>query len=263
MENLRHVKDGQPWVPNPDTHNAFVDAAQYVRQLQQSGGDAPGRRVREHSEILVRNDSGVDREWYDVLGIDDSLIDPATHPAEFKNHILLSGVTPDEDAHRGKFCILLEPAPAGKIRPAIVAGVTVAKVNVVSTAHQYADVKDGDAACLQTCAAGGARILWRAGSVGVVWGVVRIEGAAGEDQTRFFELKTNLLPGGSATAYLRTKSAVTGLLETDVSVEFVVKDDIGDRYGTGRDGAGSGGHGAYGKAQLKWGDWWVYDLECP
>lgn len=258
-DELRTVREGEPFRPSADFHNATVETIRGFRAWLT--GANPGRNLYNGLAVKLRNDTGSNRIQYDVVGISDTLVSATA--ARFKSQIRLVGTTPDADDHRGKFAILRHPIKAGKIGLAIVAGVTPAKINVLSTSHQYADVKDGDTACLETCAGGGARILYLAGSSGVVWGVVRIGNAAGDDVTRFFELKTNLLPGGSATAYLRTKSAVTGLLETDFSVQFLVKDDIGDRYGTGRDSAGSGGHGAYGKAQLKWGDWWVYDLQCP
>ena len=90
------------------------------------------------------------------------------------------------------------------------------------------------------------------------WGYV-IDGA----RKRYFELKTDLTGGGSATAYVRVKDAVTGDLETDLSTTFTVHDDIGDRENTGRDNVGSGEHGAYGKAEWMLGRWYIYDLECP
>ena len=82
---------------------------------------------------------------------------------------------------------------------------------------------------------------------------------------RLFELKTSLTPGGTATAYPRDKTTVPGTLTTDLTTEFEVEDDIGDREGEGRDDAGSGGRGAYGKALQVPGDdtWYVHDLECP
>ena len=85
-----------------------------------------------------------------------------------------------------------------------------------------------------------------------------------------FELKESLTVGSHAAAYYRYEdpngggSGVVGLV-VDTNVTFDVYDDIGDREGTGRDDAGSGGVGAYGKA-LKWpgeSRFYVFDLECP
>lgn len=91
--------------------------------------------------------------------------------------------------------------------------------------------------------------------------------------TRRFELKSTLQEAGagnegSATAYLRTFSVGSGVWETVVGsgeVTFTVYDELGDRYGTGRDDAGSGGSGVLGKCE--WSTeaqrWEIYDLGCP
>ena len=66
-------------------------------------------------------------------------------------------------------------------------------------------------------------------------------------------------------AYLREWDATANDWETDTAQTFTVWDDIGDRYGDGRDDAGSGGRGKYGKAEYESGSerWLIYDLECP
>jgi len=85
-------------------------------------------------------------------------------------------------------------------------------------------------------------------------------------EVRFFELKESLAEGGSADAYLRRYDEGTRSLVTDTSVIFEVLDDIGDRWGVGRDdGYGYAPVGAYGKAMKLPGDpnWYVFDLHCP
>jgi hypothetical protein len=100
---------------------------------------------------------------------------PTDNLDAFKNGPILIGYTPDDWIHRGKFVILLEPAKAGAIVAACVAGICVAKVTVNNPEHQYATVKDADPGALASCLHGSAQILWiETGDSGVKWAVVRL-----------------------------------------------------------------------------------------
>ena len=288
MTAPQKVQSGQPWQPSATAHNAFVDTYQYVEELRRSGGAGVGRAGSGTNVVQVRNDSGVDRDRFDVLGIAGPVIDPADNLPVFKNGIVLKGVVPvlpagqgtttttgdptttttgepttttsapGATSHEGCFVLLLQPLAAGAIGWAMVSGVCVAKVDYTESTGRCAEIKDGDAGSLRACPSGSAFVLWPASGTGVQWAVVLL--APGRIRHFLFELKTDLAMGGDATAYLRDFET----LERNEDVTFTVIDDIGDRYGTGADRMQEDDHGAYGKAiQLPGSEHkYVYDLEC-
>lgn len=83
------------------------------------------------------------------------------------------------DNHADAFVVLPEPSAAGRIGRAAISGTTVARINVLDAAHTHARAKAGDAAKLESAAAGAARILWVESGTGTRYGVVRFGGAAG------------------------------------------------------------------------------------
>jgi hypothetical protein len=174
MPSPERVRSGEPWQPSATTHNAFVDAWEYVEQLRRSGGAGTGRSVWGTNVVQVKNASGGDRDRFDVLGVDGPVISPADNLPAFKNRVVLNGVTPARPTHEGRFVVLLQPLQSGAIGWASVAGVTVAKVDFTAGVYSFADVKDGDAASLEAAPAGAARILWPTTGSGVEWAVVRL-----------------------------------------------------------------------------------------
>ncbi len=173
---LKKVQRGAPLVIPANTYNAFVDAAQDFQRRklsQQSTGTPTGRH---NGIILIRNDSGADRDRFDVLGVSGPVFDPATDPEAFKNYPAMTGVTPTEDDHRGKFVVLLEPVPTGKLARAVAAGVVPARVDMPDEDYPYrlADITDGSAANLTATKIGSAAILWREGGIGVQWALARL-----------------------------------------------------------------------------------------
>jgi hypothetical protein len=173
---MKKVKPGDPLVIPAATFNTFIDSARdfLARQHQQAQAGTPSGR--HNCIVLVRNDSGADRERFDVLGISGPVFDPASDEEAFKNYPAMTGVTPAEDDHQGKFVILIEPVLAGKLARAVAAGVVPARVDVPDEDYPYrlADVTDGSAANLTAAKVGSAAILWREGGTGVQWALLRL-----------------------------------------------------------------------------------------
>ncbi|MCX7428918.1 MAG: hypothetical protein NTW96_25235 [Planctomycetia bacterium] len=158
--SFRRVKPGDPVkIPAP-AYNAWCDAAEAFRAGNQgfttpTAGDRP-----DYTRVKVRNDSGADRSRFDVLGVSGPLFTPTENLAEFLRAPKLIGALPDADTHAGRFVILLEPLPAGKIGWALAAGVVPVTVNMVTADDKFADVTDAQAGYLTSGAEGAARILW-------------------------------------------------------------------------------------------------------
>ena len=206
---LKKVKSGDPLVIPSQTFNTFIDAARAHKASQQASSQAECRAFRQSGIVLVKNASGADRQRFDVLGIDSPLISPTDNEDAFKNKVVLSGVTPASADHLGRFVVLLEPLADGKVGMACVAGVCVVHVDVQHDSHQFADIKDGEAASLESRDSSAATILWKESGTGLKWAVVHIAGAV---SPTFFPV-TVTKDGGEA-----------GDASTDCSFTYTVKD---------------------------------------
>jgi hypothetical protein len=177
--SLKKVKSGDPLIIPAQTFNAFVDAAldYRFRQQQVSAGDLYS--TRQTGIVLVRNDSGADRNRFDVLGISGPIITPTDNADAFKERVALSGVTPgSENEHVGRFVVLLEPVTDGGIGRAVLDGVSVVRVEMVDEDHGFADAKPDSAEVLESASSGSAQLLWveseRERGSNTAWAVARI-----------------------------------------------------------------------------------------
>ncbi len=173
MGNLKKVQSGSPLVIPAQTFNAFIDAARDY-QDRQHGQHSTGMPSPRGDLVLIKNASGADRARFDILGIDTIVINPTDNFTEFTNRPALSGVTPTEADHWGKFAILAEPIRNGALGLGWLAGMCPVKVLVSKEAHGHADVYSGVTAILRSSGSGAAQILWKESGTGVKWAVVRL-----------------------------------------------------------------------------------------
>ncbi len=176
---LRKVQAGQPLAIPASAYNAFVDAALDHRHRASRVGREARPAFRQASIVLVRNDSGAERERFDVLGVGVPVIDPADGADAFKERVALAGVVPVTGTHEGLFVVLAEPLASGAIGHAFAAGVCPARIDVPEKEGEWrcAEIAGGVAANLAAQPQGSAAILWRAGGTGVQWAVVRLGNA--------------------------------------------------------------------------------------
>jgi hypothetical protein len=180
------------------TWNEFVQAAD--RSLRRKPLGTPNAQGLPHQAvILIRNDSGDNRDRFDILGLDDILIDPADNEVVFANMQAMVGVTPTSD-HLGMFAILLEPVAGGGIGRALLMGVTAVKVDIVDSSHAFADVDDGECGNLISGFAGSAEILWKEVGAGVKWAVVRFGGGGGGGAGGVFDVYLEQNGGSNGSA---------------------------------------------------------------
>jgi hypothetical protein len=169
---IAKVSSGQKLrIPAAD-YNAFVDAAEaYKSQSRQQQVDRNGVPLPP-DVALVRNDSGADQDRFAILGLDAPLIGPDENLLGFQEHLTFSGISPDEDQHAHRFCVLQEPIAAGAIGRAVVAGVTPVQLDVQAADDDLAGVVTDETGSLKTGTEGGARILWKSSDTGVQWGLI-------------------------------------------------------------------------------------------
>jgi len=171
---LRKVTSGEPFVPQAEAHNQFIDAAQFAKRhkltFEREGG------FRNGDIIDVRNDTGQDLHEYAVVGLGAPLVSPFDRTSEFLSRTTVAGVVPTAE-HRGKFGVLLAPLRDGRIGRAWVSGVFAALINVLHEENGFADVGTGIVSSLESGDSGAAKILWREGGLGPQWAIVRMSGA--------------------------------------------------------------------------------------
>ena len=181
---LQKVKPGAPPRIPARTFNAFVDAAiDHQHRQRSSQTTAPPRSMAGDASpnagnvVLIRNDSGQDRQRFEILGIDAPVFLPADHLEEFQRQIALACVVPVLDEHADRFVILSEPVRAGAIGRAWAGGVCPVQVAVDDETFMFAELQDGDATALKAASSGPITILWIDAGTGIKWAIVRFGSA--------------------------------------------------------------------------------------
>lgn len=200
---LKKVRPGDPLVIPAATFNAFIDAAQDFQQRQRSAEQDRYRELRQTGIVLIRNESGADRERFDVLGVAGTIVRPSDNADAFKERVALKGMTPGSE-HAGRFAVLLEPLAANEVGRACVAGVCVVKVRMNDEGHTFAEAKAGQATMLDSAASGTACLLYiqppsERENPQIAWTVARLGGGGGGATTAAFAMITS--KAGSAPPY--------------------------------------------------------------
>jgi len=162
-----------------------------------SAKDSQGtiHRAYEQMRHLVElfNDTGADRERYEVAGISDAIYDPTSALNKFKYEVGLQGVEPAVPTHNCKFGVFQQRVSLARAGKAMCSGVTQVQVDILETTDPFCDVKDGDCTQLESNSTGGSTIIWPnpPTSTGTQWCVVRIEGTS-VGSIWYFELAAKL-----------------------------------------------------------------------
>lgn len=211
-------------IPAP-TWNALMGLLQpnYIPKRSNPGSTIKGLYTRNPyiaSTIRVRNDHTAIGP-YSVLGIETTtIINPATSANTlqgWKEKPTVAGDLPALATHLGKFVVTLEYADASAFVTAVASGIVAVQIDVLDADHRYADVKDADAAKLQSRAMGAARIIWKESGTGTKWAIVNI----GVLPPALFPVQVDQT-GGSA-----------GNATTQCSFTYTVRDLSGYQIGTG------------------------------
>ncbi|MBI5725918.1 MAG: hypothetical protein HZA50_18305 [Planctomycetes bacterium] len=169
---FKKVAAGESLKISAAAYNAFVDAAKAFRNSANDQSQTAKPALKQNSIILIRNDSGSDRNRFDILGISGPVFSPADDENAFINQPALCGVSPNAENHAGKFVILQEPVAAGQMGKSCIDGLSIARIEIVNETDKFADVKSGDPSTLKSCLIGSARILWK--DSGTAWALVRM-----------------------------------------------------------------------------------------
>ncbi len=178
---MEKVQAGQELAIKASTWNAFIDAADYVKNVQNGSKAKSSRGLPHDGVILVKNIDSVNFEQFAALALTDLQITPAqAGDPVFKSTVpTFSGSRMTAALSEDKaYAILLEPVAANAVGRALLLGVVPAKVTVTDASHLFAKPTDGSATgALESSDSGVARILWKAGNSGSQWCMLQLGGA--------------------------------------------------------------------------------------
>jgi hypothetical protein len=194
------VAAGQPFRPSARQWNDFVDAARTLQNSELNQGFDVDLPEHSQTKILIKNESGAALRRFSIVALGEPWKTPDEDLPQFKRQIVFRGVAPlyDECTEpKNPFAILLEPLQPGGVGEAVIAGVSVAQVNVVREFDPFAEVEPGNLTSLRSVPHGRTRILWKEPGTGLKWCVVRIS-----DRPRFavFELPSRGWQTGQSPA---------------------------------------------------------------
>jgi hypothetical protein len=181
-----HLNSGDVFQPRASDWNAAMDAA---RAYAASRGGIPTGGAPAFGEpgltVLIKNASGADRAWGDILGLDSMVYGPADNLTSFRTEPVFAGVTPAVASHVGRFAVLLGPIADGALGRAQLVGPVAVQIHVANEdCAGCADVTNGQV-YLSAGAVGSARVLWRETGTGVKWAYLLLGTTAGEVATPY------------------------------------------------------------------------------
>jgi hypothetical protein len=174
--NSRKTKTGLPMSFPASVYNDILDVTREFKRSRSLGGAAQRGAPATETRVLLKNGSGsAITNPFSVLEISARL----GAAEDYRNKKTLQGVTPTSAAR--PVAILQAGAASGELVEAVVAGTTLARVNVVSTSDRYADAVSGDRDKLKSGAAGRFEIVEPLTSTGIQ--VVQVRFAGGTAAT--------------------------------------------------------------------------------
>lgn len=218
MANFKRVSTGDRLRIPAKTFNAMQDAAiaHQARSFDQrvDSSTAP----REGITILIKNASGADVAQFGVLGLDEPVIAAADNLPEFKQRVVMKGLTPVIATHTGRFAVLAEPIKNGAMGRGFIAGIVPARLEVVSESDAWADVKASSAE-LKSGSQGAAQILHKQSGTGSgKWAILRYPMGGTGDQWRRVRITSAATPGtyyGLLTDTLSTAFSEAGAFDDE------------------------------------------------
>ena len=178
---MQKVRSGESLSIPASTWNAFIDAANWVRNEQQNRKAQGVRSGAGVGIVFVRNGESELRERFTALVLTDISVTPETNEDEFLSCPPVFLGQKMTEAREGKpYAILLEPLEPDQIGRAMVLGIVPAKVTIQDSEDPYAEpVPNSSAGALRSSATGVARILWKASGGGEQWCLLQLGGAGG------------------------------------------------------------------------------------
>jgi len=151
------VVRGEPLEIRAVDHNAWQDAAAYVKRAERLGG-APGGLPAGYLTALIRNDAAAPISRFGIVRLGDPLL-ARDDLDEFFRAPAFAGLAPTADL-LARFAVMLGPAKAGGRARALLEGITPVYVRMIAEGDRCADALAGDRAKLRSTTDGPAQLLW-------------------------------------------------------------------------------------------------------
>lgn len=178
---MNKVQAGQELAIKASTWNAFVDAAEYVKNVQSESRAKGVKGLARDGVVLVKNVDSTNYGQFAALTLSDLQIKPdaAGEPVFKSTTPTFSGTkTTKALASEKGYAVLLEPIAAGAVGRALVLGIVPAQVTLTDASHQFAKpTENSSTGALESADTGVARILWKAGNTGTQWCMLQLGGA--------------------------------------------------------------------------------------
>jgi hypothetical protein len=175
----KKVRPGEPIPTSAALWNKLIELVD--DRLDRRSGDRT--TTRDANIVRVLNEAGADLPRTAVVALRVPVFTPTDSLDAFLREPTFRGTVPST-GDEGRFGVLLEPAPQGRVVRAYVAGVCAVRVDVVDESHTCCDIDSGNTAALVSMDGGSAQILWREGfeegygyETGEQWAVIRIGSA--------------------------------------------------------------------------------------
>ena len=198
---MNKVQTGDPIQIKAATWNSFIDAAEYVKNLQSDQRGGPLSNGNYSGVILLKNGESTLFPRFSAMAITDVLIRPDVNEPEFTGKcpaFLGRKVTNAYEEY--PYAVLLEPVDAGKIGRALLLGIVPAKVSILDPEHKFAEPMVGNASgAMQSAENGVARIIWKGGNSGNQWCLLQLGGAGsggGDDKVVMCQVARGSLGAG-------------------------------------------------------------------
>ena len=178
---MEKVRSGETVKIKASTWNAFIDAANFTKEMRQNQFGKGLKSGVGVGIVLVKNAESELRERFSALVLNDIAVPPNLNEDEFVSCVpVFIGQKMTEEREGMPYAILLEPLAHDQIGRAMVLGIVPAKVTIQDADDQYAVPTPGSSTgALQSDSTGVARILWKAGGGGSQWCLLQLGGAGG------------------------------------------------------------------------------------
>lgn len=189
------VASGELQLYPADFFNLQIDMASKYLARQQTKDFAPLAGQLTRAQFChVENNSGSDRDQFDALKITGIVFTPSDNLDEFQQNFAFTVGTTGDDTQ--PIVVLLEPIRSGEVGRAVIDGMVPARIQVNSATDRFAILDGSSVGRLKTDASQGVQIIYKAGSSGEQWSIVRLGGGSGSS-TRCRGVLDDDIPAGS------------------------------------------------------------------
>jgi hypothetical protein len=182
--NPKKTQSGMPLRFTADFHNKLVDTVKWAQRQQTLGGAGQHKFRSNATNVFVKNATGSDLPAFSVIELTGKL----HAETDFIWNKSLNGeeVTALDTA----VAITQNPSATGELVESVVAGTTIALINVISTSHKYADVTVGSTV-LKSGESGRFRIVHPLTATGSQKAMVRFEGGGSSSEQKTAQVRND------------------------------------------------------------------------